>query len=151
MAERFTREGQALAQLNHQGICAVHDLFARTNNLYMVLEYVDGYDVDFLLKEGGLLPPDIVAIIGVRVAEALEHAHLHRIIHRDIKPANVMVSRSGEVKLMDFGIARDEDLDRVTKTGLMVGTPMYMAPEVVQGGEADERSDVYSLGVMLYQ
>ena len=151
MAERFQREGRALAQLSHQGICAVHDLFEQRGALYMVLEYVDGFDVDTLLKQGGYLPVDVAAIIALKVAEALEHAHHHRIIHRDIKPANVMVSKQGEVKLMDFGIALDEDLDRVTRSGMMVGTPMYMAPEVVSGGQSTEQSDVYAVGAMLYQ
>jgi serine/threonine protein kinase len=150
MVERFTHEGKALAALGHHGICQVYDLFQQRGSWFMVLEYVDGYDLAYLVKAGPL-PVDVAAIVCLKVAEALEHAHFHRILHRDIKPANVMVSRAGEVKLMDFGIALVEEFDRLTKTGLMVGTPMYMAPEVIAGGDTDERADVYALGAMLYQ
>jgi serine/threonine-protein kinase len=149
--ERFRREGRALAQLHHQGIVDVYDLFSWRNDLYMVIEFVDGFDLADLLDMSSFLPVDVAAIIALRMAEALEHAHFHRIIHRDIKPANVMVSREGEVRLMDFGVARDETLDAVTKTGMMVGTPLYLAPEVVSGDGADERSDLYALGATLYQ
>jgi serine/threonine protein kinase len=150
MAERFIREGKALAGLSHQGVCAVHDLFTAKGNLTMVLEYVDGFDLSHILKNNPL-PIDVAAIVGAKLALALEHAHFKGIIHRDIKPANVMLSRRGDVKLMDFGIALATDLDRVTRTGLMVGTPMYMAPEVIGGGDPDARSDIYALGAMLYQ
>jgi len=150
MSERFMREGRALARLQHQGVCTVFDLFQKQGNHFMVLEYVDGYDVATLLKKGPL-PADVAAIIGMRVADALDHAHHHGILHRDIKPANVMVSKSGDVKLMDFGIALTGDLDRVTRTGMMVGTPSYMAPEVIRGDPADARSDIYAVGCMLYQ
>lgn len=151
LEERFKREGRALAQLNHHAVVAVHDLFSYRNDLYMVLEYVDGFDVAKLL-EAGPLPYDVAAMIALRMAEALEHAHFHRIIHRDIKPSNVMVSKKGEVKLMDFGIAKDETvLDQLTKTGHLVGTPMFLAPEVVTGTPADERADLYALGATLYQ
>jgi len=150
MSERFIREGKALAGLSHQGVCAVHDLFMAKGNLTMVLEYVDGFDLSHLLKSKPL-PVDVAAIVGAKLALALEHAHFKGIIHRDIKPANVMISRRGEVKLMDFGIALAMDLDRVTRTGLMVGTPMYMAPEVIGGGDPDARADIYAVGALLYQ
>lgn len=149
MEERFAREGRALATLQHQNIVAVHDLFVRRNTFYMVLEYVDGYNVAQLV-EGGALPIDVAAIVATKVADALECAHRRGITHRDIKGSNAMVSRSGDVKLMDFGIARDEALDQVTSTGVVVGTPMYVAPEVIKGGDADARSDIYALGALLY-
>jgi|GEM_PF-1965715 len=148
--ERFVREGKALAQLNHQGVVSIYDLLTWRNATYMALELVDGFDVHQLLKAGAL-PVDVATIIGLRLAEALEYAHLHRIIHRDIKPANVMVSKTGDVKLMDFGVAKNESLDELTRTGMMVGTPRFLAPEVVKGGAADERADIYAIGCVLYQ
>lgn len=147
--ERFLREGQALARLRHQGVIGVHDLFEQGAELYMVLEYVDGYDVDGLLRRGAL-STEIACSIGMGLAEALDHAHFHGVIHRDVKVSNVMVSRSGQVKLMDFGIARGEDLALVTKTGVLVGTPKYIAPEALIGGEQTKQGDIYGIGVVLY-
>ena len=150
MAERFIREGKALAELSHQHIVGIHDLISTEDAMYMVLDYVDGADVASLLDEGGAFPIEVAAVVALKVAEALQCAHYHRIIHRDIKGGNVMISRSGEVKLMDFGVALDERLDAMTQTGLVVGTPMYVAPEVISGEPATERSDLYALGVLLY-
>ncbi len=150
MVERFFREGKALAKLQHQAICAVFDMAQKAGTAYIVLEYVDGYDLAHILKSGPM-PVDVAAIVGLEVADALDHAHFHGVLHRDIKPPNVMISKTGDIKLMDFGIALVDDLERMTATGLMVGTPMYMAPEVICGEEPDERSDIYSLGAMLYQ
>ena len=150
MAERFVREGKALAELSHQHIVGIHDLVATEDAMYMILDYVDGADVASLLDEAGAFTVEVAAIIALKVAEALQCAHYHRIIHRDIKGGNVMISRSGEVKLMDFGVALDERLDAMTETGLVVGTPMYVAPEVISGEPATERSDLYALGVLLY-
>lgn len=147
--ERFHREGRALARLCHHNIVQVYDLFEYRKHTCMVLEYVDGFDLAELLAEGRL-PVDVCAIIGLKVAEALEHAHYTGIVHRDVKASNVMMSRRGEVKLMDFGIAKQDLLEPMTRTGLVVGTPMYTAPEVVAGGEADARSDLYALGALLY-
>ena len=148
--QRFRREGMALAQLKHESIVGIHDLFVSAEKLYMVLEYVDGPSLATVL-ENGPLPWDVTAILGMRVAAALEHAHHHHVIHRDIKPANIMVARSGEVKLMDFGIARDQLQDKLTRTGYAVGTPAYMPPETLTGNKADAVSDLYSLGVSLYE
>ncbi len=148
--ERFRREGMALAQLKHESIVGVHDLFMSAEKLYMVLEYVNGVTLHSLIKDGPL-PWDVVAILGMRVAAALEHAHHHKLIHRDLKPANLMISKLGEVMLMDFGIARDQLLNDLTKTGFAVGTPSYMPPETLKGQKADGQSDLYSLGVTLYE
>jgi len=147
--DRFLREGKALAKLHHNGIVGVHDLFEHRNELFMVLEYVDGYSLASLLDPGPL-PIDITCIIGLQLAGTLEHAHGHGVIHRDIKASNVMLSRDGQVKLMDFGIARGEVLEKVTQTGLVVGTPMYLAPEVLAGSEPNPLSDVYGVGTLLY-
>ncbi len=150
LEDRFEREGRVLAQLHHQSICGVYDLFSWRGTQYIALEYVDGFDLKDLLKQGPL-PVDVGLIVGVQMAEALEHAHMHGIIHRDVKPSNLMISRKGDVKLMDFGIARGDDLDVLTRTGMLVGTPTYMAPEVLRGEEAGVPADLYSLGATLYR
>jgi eukaryotic-like serine/threonine-protein kinase len=147
---RFKREAMALAGFRHQNIVTLYDFIEKDSGYYMVMELVDGTTLQDLLKEGPL-PPDIVAVIGSQMASALEHAHFARIVHRDIKPANIMLSKTGDVKLMDFGIALDEQLEKLTKAGMAVGTPTYMSPEQVGGEPVDSRSDVYSLGVVLYE
>lgn len=147
--ERFLREGKALATLRHQGIVSVHDLFEVRGQYWMVLEFVDGFTLERVLDKGPL-PIDVICLVGLALADALEHAHFHGILHRDIKASNVMISRDGVVKLMDFGIARDENLEQVTRTGALVGTPMYLAPEIVKGKTATEESDIYALGALLY-
>ncbi len=147
---RFKRESMALAGFRHQHIVTLYDLVEKNDGLYMVMELVDGPTLGELIKEAPL-PPDAVAVIGLQLASALEHAHFHRVVHRDLKPGNVMLNSWGDTKLMDFGIAQQEDLDRLTRTGMAVGTPSYMSPEQVTGGLVDPRSDIYSLGVMLYE
>ncbi len=147
---RFKRESMALAGFRHQHIVTLYDLIEKNDGLYMVMELVDGPTLGDLIKEAAL-PAEAVAVIGLQLASALEHAHFHRVVHRDLKPANVMINSWGEVKLMDFGIAQQEDLGRLTRTGMAVGTPSYMSPEQVTGGVVDPRSDIYSLGVMLYE
>ncbi|HTN53949.1 MAG TPA: serine/threonine-protein kinase [Anaeromyxobacter sp.] len=151
IVERFRREGRAYARLRHEAIVAVHDLVEREEQLYLVTELVDGADLARVLKDGGPLPPECAAVIGARVAEALDYVHWCALLHRDVKPANVMVSRDGDVKLMDFGIAKGEDDPSLTRTGMLVGSPSYMAPEVLAGEEAGPPSDVWALGVTLYE
>jgi serine/threonine-protein kinase len=155
IVERFRREGRAYAKLRHEAIVAVHDLVEKDEGLYLVTELVDGTDLARLLSRGGALPPDCVALVGARVAEALDYVHFNRLRHRDVKPANVMVSRDGEVKLMDFGIAKGEEDASLTRHGMLVGSPSYMAPEVLAGVDQDEdlekAADVWALGVSLYE
>jgi serine/threonine-protein kinase len=115
------------------------------------MEYVQGIDLYDLLQLAGRLPVEGAAIIALQVARALDYAHYRGIIHRDIKPANVIISHSGEVKLMDFGIARDHALTDLTEAGTGVGTPSYMSPEQILGDKLDFRSDIFSLGIMMYQ
>lgn len=150
LAERFRREGRAYAQIHHAGVIAVHDLVEKEGALYLVTEYVDGADLD-RLGRSGRLPPDAVAAVGAAVAEALDCIHAHSLLHRDLKPGNVMISRRGEVKVMDFGIVKDPMAAELTRTGTVVGTPYYLAPEVLGGDGEDERSDLWSLGVTLYE
>jgi len=147
---RFRREALALAAFRHQNIVTLYDLVEKNDVLFMVMEYVDGPTLHELIREGPL-PPDVVAVLGVGVASALEHAHFRHIIHRDLKPANVMVSKAGEVKLMDFGVAKDEGLEALTAEGMAVGTPSYMSPEQVTGAPVDPRTDLFALGVLLYE
>ncbi|MGB0680526.1 MAG: protein kinase domain-containing protein, partial [Polyangiales bacterium] len=119
--------------------------------MFILMEYVQGIDLYDLLDKAGRLPIEVGCIIALQVARALDYAHFRGIIHRDIKPANIMISRQGEVKLMDFGIARDDMLSDLTETGTGLGTPSYMSPEQILGDKLDYRSDVFSLGIVLYQ
>lgn len=155
IVERFRREGRAYARLRHEAIVQVHDIVEKEDGLYLITEFVDGTDLARLVGQGGALPPECVALIGARVAEALDYVHFNRLRHRDVKPANVMVSRDGEVKLMDFGIAKAEEDSSLTRAGMLVGSPSYMAPEVLAGENQDEEeeraADVWALGVSLYE
>ena len=148
---RFEREAVSVAALQHENIITVYD-FHRENGLaYIVMEFVEGIDLFDLLEKAVRLPPDVAAIIALQIARALDHAHYRSIIHRDIKPANIMVANNGGVKLMDFGIARDQSFGDLTKDGTGLGTPSYMSPEQVLGDKVDFTSDIFSLGIVLYQ
>jgi serine/threonine-protein kinase len=115
------------------------------------MEFVDGIDLYDILDKSAILPPDVAAIIALQAARGLDYAHYRGIIHRDIKPANIMIGKHGGVKLMDFGIARDQAFGDLTETGTGLGTPSYMSPEQILGDKLDFRSDMFSLGVVLYQ
>ncbi len=151
IVERFRREGRAYAKLRHEAIPAVHDLVEKDDGIYLVTEFVDGSDLARVLAQGGALPADCVAVVGAKVAEALDYVHFNGLLHRDVKPANVMISREGEAKLMDFGIAKGEADSSLTRAGMLVGSPSYMAPEVLAGEEAGGSADVWALGVSLYE
>jgi serine/threonine-protein kinase len=149
---RFEREAQSLAQLQHENIISVYDYFAEDDDYYIIMEYVEGVDLYDLLDECGRIPYDVAAVVAMQVARALDYIHYRAIVHRDIKPANIMISRQGGVKLMDFGIARDRSYERdLTETGHGIGTPSYMSPEQILGDNLDARSDIFSLGIVLYQ
>jgi hypothetical protein len=150
-AARFEREARFMASLQHENILHVHDFVKNGGSMYIVMEYVQGIDLYDLLQLSPSLPLEVAAIIGLQVARALDYAHFRGIIHRDIKPANVIISYHGEVKLMDFGIARDHALADLTEAGTGVGTPSYMSPEQILGDKLDFRSDLFSLGIVLYQ
>ena len=151
MAKRFHREARTLASLQHENIIGVYDLVVKNRRAFMVLEYVDGKDVGELIGESKRLPTDISLIVALGVSRALEHAHFRRVIHRDIKPSNVLVSRRGEVKLGDFGIAKDVGDRDLTRTGFVVGTPSYLPPELLKGDRADLRGDLWAGGVLLFE
>jgi serine/threonine-protein kinase len=148
---RFEREAKSLALLQHENIIHVYDFHRERGALFIVMEYVQGIDLYDLLEKCGRLPYDVAAIIAMQVARALDYVHYRGIVHRDIKPANVMISRQGGTKVMDFGIARDTSFGDLTEAGTGIGTPAYMSPEQVLGDKLDARSDIFSLGVMLYQ
>jgi serine/threonine protein kinase len=151
LTKRFEREAMLMASLQHENVMHVHDFIRDRGTLWIVMDYIEGIDLFDLLERVIRLPPEIAAMIALQVARALDYAHFRGIIHRDIKPANVMISYLGEVKLMDFGIARGEDHADLTETGTGVGTPSYMSPEQIIGDKVDFRSDVFSLGILLYQ
>jgi serine/threonine protein kinase len=151
VAERFRREGRAHAMLHHQAIPAVFDLLEKNGALYLVTEFVDGADLAKVMQKGGALPPECAALVGAVVADALHHVHTRQLLHRDIKPSNIMLTKDGEVKLMDFGIAKDASVTDLTQEGLLVGSPSYMAPEVLTGSKAGPASDLWALGVTLYE
>jgi serine/threonine-protein kinase len=147
---RFIREALALAAFRHQNIVTLYDLVEKGESLFMVMELVDGPTLAELLKAGPL-PADVAAVIAVQLARALGHAHFRGIVHRDLKPSNVMLTRTGEVKLMDFGVAKDGGLEDLTREGMAVGTPAYMSPEQVTGAPVDARTDLFALGGVLYE
>jgi len=150
-AKRFEREAHFMASLQHENILHVVDFVKDGRSMYIIMEYVEGIDLYDLLEHSQQLPAEVAAIIALQVARALDYAHFRGIIHRDIKPANIMISKQGEVKLMDFGIARDDKLSDLTETGTGLGTPSYMSPEQILGDKLDFRSDLFSLGIVLYQ
>ncbi len=150
-AIRFEREAKSVSSLQHENIIHVYDFHKQMGSLFIVMEFVEGIDLYDLLEKCPRLPSEVAAIIAMQVARALDYAHYRGIIHRDIKPANIMVAKSGGVKLMDFGIARDQAFDDLTETGTGLGTPSYMSPEQILGDKLDFRSDLFSLGVVLYQ
>ncbi len=148
---RFEREATSMATLQHGNIVHVYDFIREKNTAYIVMEYVDGIDLFDVLAETESLPADVAAICALQVCEGLEYAHYRGIVHRDIKPSNVLISRRGEVKIMDFGIARDPGKSELTQVGLAVGTPAYMAPEQIRGDKIDFRTDIFAVGIVLHE
>ncbi|MDH6502533.1 protein kinase [Streptomyces sp. SAI-149] len=155
LQERFRREAQSTASLNHPAIAAVYDTgehFSYGAPLpYLVMEYVDGTTLREALYSGSPLTVERALEVTAGVLEALGHSHQHGIVHRDIKPANVMVTWSGQVKVMDFGIARDARDVGMTQTSMVIGTAQYLSPEQAMGHAIDARSDLYSVGCLLYE
>ena len=150
LADRFLREIKVLASLHHPNIAALRTALTLDNQLVMIMEFVDGVTLSSRLQQGAIPPGQAVKYID-QVLDALSYAHKQNIIHRDIKPANMMLMPDGTVKLMDFGIARSASDRSLTMTGTTLGSLNYMPPEQVKGDPADNRSDLYSLGVSLYE
>lgn len=148
---RFEREAHFMASLQHENILHVYDFLHYGGTMFIIMEYVEGIDLYDLLEKCQRLPVEVATIIALQTARALDYAHFRGIIHRDIKPANIMISKTGSVKLMDFGIARDDSLQDLTETGAGIGTPSYMSPEQIVGDKLDFRTDIFSLGIVFYQ
>jgi tRNA A-37 threonylcarbamoyl transferase component Bud32 len=151
IVERFRKEAVTLAKLNHPNIATLYQLIREGNELYMVLEYVKGESLDEILRRRGWLETDEFIPVFCQILDGIDHAHELGIIHRDIKPGNMMLTETGQLKVLDFGIARLLGSSRMTRAGNIIGTLEYMAPEQVRGLETDARSDIYALGMMLYE
>ena len=155
---RLLREARNAAALNHPNICTVYEVGEADGCAFIAMEYVDGQPLSDRLAGTGLPLKEVVRY-GIEAADALAHAHEHGVIHRDLKAANAMVTPTGRLKLVDFGLARREDVRIVDATtmaslapaGVTVGTPYTMAPEQVRGGVTDARTDIWALGVLLYE
>src|SRR6202140_4884800 len=150
--ERFRREAQAAANLSHPNIVSIYDWGQAGHTYFIVMEYVEGRALSIVLREEGTLLADRAAAIGADVAAALGFAHRNGVIHRDVKPGNVLITADDHVKVTDFGIAMAVGTeDPLTQTGAVMGTATYFSPEQAQGLPVDGRSDVYALGVVLYE
>jgi hypothetical protein len=152
--ERFKREARLMMDFKNDHIVQVYDHFKEGSFYYIVEEFVDGISLDALIRKERYLPADAAALILYEVCKALKYAHDKQVIHRDIKPANILISKQGEVKLVDFGIATSEKEsdDGLTKDGMMLGTPAYVPPEQIEDAKnVDRRADIYSLGVVIYE
>ncbi|MGH6841133.1 MAG: serine/threonine-protein kinase, partial [Methylocella sp.] len=150
--DRFLAEAKSLGRLNHPNVATLYELRQEDDHVCMIMELVRGRTVEQIIGERhkGLGTRESLAIVA-QVADGLSYAHEQGVIHRDIKPSNLMVTDSGRVKIMDFGIARVRGSDRMTRAGSAIGTPLYMSPEQCRGLEGDERSDIYSLAIVLYE
>ncbi|MDY7228010.1 protein kinase domain-containing protein [Hyalangium rubrum] len=151
LLERFRREVRLARRISHPNVARTHDLGEHAGHLFLTMEYVEGEDLQSLLRRERVLSPARAARIALAVCEGLVAAHAAGVVHRDLKPANVLVERSGRVVLTDFGIARAMAGETASRTQGMVGTPMYMAPEQLSGGEVEARSDLYAVGLLLFE
>lgn len=149
---RFQREARAVARLSHPGIMSVHDLGQQDGWHYLVLEYIPGQTLLELCRaQGGVLPLTTALTIIRNLLIAVDYAHQNGIVHRDLKPENVKITSDNQIKVMDFGLALREDDVRITEAGAVVGTVLYMAPEVAQGNDSDHRADLYATGAIFYE
>ncbi|HSE48433.1 MAG TPA: protein kinase [Terriglobales bacterium] len=163
LRERFEREARAISSLSHPGICILHDIGSQDGVDFLVMEFLEGETLEQRIMKGPLSPPDVLRI-GVEIADALEKAHRQGIVHRDLKPSNIMLTKSG-TKLFDFGLAKRGDAStlasaltemtasqkKLTSEGSIVGTFQYMAPEQLEGADADQRTDIFAFGEILYE
>lgn len=147
--KRFEREVSILSGLSHPSIVRLYEWGEESGRLFMAMEYVEGRSLEDLLKEGPMAVKDLLRYT-LPILDALEHAHSQDIIHRDLKPANILITRRGEVKVADFGLARSANYETITKTDATLGTPAYMPPEQITGARSGGKADLYSLGCILF-
>ncbi|SEM76809.1 Stk1 family PASTA domain-containing Ser/Thr kinase [Paenibacillus sp. OV219] len=148
---RFRREAQSAAALSHPNVVSIYDVGQEDDTHYIVMEYVEGNNLNEMIKERAPLQADEAVRIAIQICDALDHAHHNQIIHRDIKPHNILIGKNGRVKVTDFGIARAVTSSTITQTGSVVGSVHYFSPEHAKGVVTGEKSDLYSLGIVLYQ
>lgn len=151
VAKRFRAEAITVARLSHPGIATIYELFEHDGQWLMVMEFVKGETLERIVERAGPLTAERASELVMQALAALAHAHSLGVVHRDLKPANLMLTESGTVKIMDFGIARVSGSEHLTNAGFMMGTPAYMAPEQVLGQEVDARADLYAIGVVIYR
>ena len=149
--ERFRNELKFARKIRHKNVCQMFDLNSQAGIHYLTMEYISGQDLKGLIRQSGRLAVETAVSIAKQVCDGLEEAHGLGVVHRDLKPGNIMIDNEGRARIMDFGIARSLRIKGITGAGMMIGTPEYMSPEQVEGKEVDERSDIYSLGVILYE
>jgi serine/threonine protein kinase len=150
--DRFFREAKITASLSHPNIVKIFDYGREEAHHYLAMEFIDGWSLDHYLSGGRRLPLQMGLFIITEICRALEHAHERGVIHRDLKPQNILIARNGDVKLADFGMARllDGSMQNITAPNHVAGTPQFMSPEQVRGGEVGAPSDIFSIGTLLY-
>src|SRR2546421_715590 len=151
LRRRFARESRLAARLSHPNVVAVYDAGEDEGRPYIVMEYVEGETVADVLRRRGALPAEEAVEIAAQVCAGLAHAHAHGLVHRDVKPQNLLVTPDGRVKIADFGVARGDDASKLTQAGTVLGTAAYLSPEQAAGVEVGPRSDLYSVGAVLYE
>jgi serine/threonine-protein kinase len=151
LRKRFKQEALITATLEHPNIITIYDFFTIGSSSYLVMQYVDGISLAEMISSEAPLSPVLAAVIAREACLAIDHAHQNNVIHRDIKPTNILISRNGKLKVTDFGVAKDETARDQTSVGTLIGTPCYMSPEQAMGKKLTAQSDIFSLGIVLYE